>query len=130
MIKRANSGYSQLENICRQAEQQFSSLFANMKNAARLMGDLRNLRDLIDCIPMGTSEYDVTVSRINNAQRYLESFEQGAAKYEIRQLVRTLRARLYLAGIANPANVVFEPANEPAEDLEQLSEGSVSLPAA
>jgi len=118
MIQRGNNGYSQLDAICRQAEEQFSNLLANMKNAARLRCDLRDLHELIECVPLGTDEYDLTIARINNAQRYLESNEQGAAKYEIRQLVRCLRGRLHSAGYQGAvAGRIGEDLDEPSESV-------------
>ncbi len=95
MTQSSNNRCSQLEAICRQAEQNFSSLMQDTKNAAILKGDLYELGDMLECLPLATDDYDLTVARINNALRYLESSEQGAARYEIRQLIRNLRNRLW-----------------------------------
>ena len=103
MIQQANNSYSKLDEVCQQAEEHFSILLGNLKNVERLRKDLLVLRDLIDCVPLTTSEFDLTVARINNAQRYLESDEQGAAKYEIRQLVRNLRGTAVLQGSLKPS---------------------------
>lgn len=112
MIQRANTSYSQLDDICRQVERQFRKILANIKNAAQLRYDLIRLRNILECVPMGTVDFDLVMSRINNAQRYLESEEQGAARYEVRQLVRSLRSRLNAAGYTVSEKIVFEPIEE------------------
>lgn len=118
MTQQSNNRHSQLETICRHAEVHFSSLLENMKNAAVLRVDLCELRDILDCLPLATDEYDLTVARINNAQRYLESSEQGAAKYEIRQLIRSLRGRLW-TGVKAKSVVgwTFDEDDEPSKNV-------------
>ena len=103
MIQRANSSYSKLEAITRQANDHFLNLLASLKNTAQLKDDLRHLRDLVDCVQLENEQLDNTISRINNALRYLESSEQGAAKYEIHQLIRTLHLQLNACEYASPA---------------------------
>lgn len=118
MILRANSCYSQLDTICRQAEEQFSNLMANVKNAATLRGDLHDLQDFLECVPLATDEYELTVARINNARRYLESNEQGAAKYEIRQLIRSLRGRMVSDGYTQAVvGWIGEDVDEPSQNV-------------
>jgi hypothetical protein len=118
MIQRANSRYSQLESICRQTEKHFAELIETVKNAAMLRGDLHELHDILEYLPLATNEYDLTVARINNARRYLDSGEQAAAKYEIRQLIHSLRVRIWSNGqtnqIVNPIDEDWDEASKSA----------------
>ena len=42
---------------------------------------------LLESLPLTTSEFSVAMNRLNNARRYLESDERGAARYELRLLI-------------------------------------------
>ena len=45
---------------------------------------------LLESLPLTTSEFGVATNRLNNARRYLEFDEQGAARYELRLLIGRL----------------------------------------
>ena len=42
---------------------------------------------LLESLPLSTSEFGLATTRLNNARRYLESSERGAARYELRLLI-------------------------------------------
>lgn len=42
---------------------------------------------LLESLPLTTSEFSVATNRLNNARRYLESNERGAARYELGLLI-------------------------------------------
>lgn len=46
---------------------------------------------LLESLPLSTSEFGLAVSRLRNAHRYLASDERGAAHYELRLLAGSLR---------------------------------------
>ncbi len=52
------------------------------------LGDrwLKEVRELLESLPLSTSEFDLACRRINNATRYLKSVEYGAARFELRLL--------------------------------------------
>ena len=45
---------------------------------------------LLESLPLATSEYELAHRRLENAQRYINSKEPGAAKYELRMLAASL----------------------------------------
>jgi hypothetical protein len=47
--------------------------------------------DILRALPLGTSDFSVAVSRLNNARRYVVANESGAARYELQLLVGTLK---------------------------------------
>jgi hypothetical protein len=71
----------------------FGKLSSNPAESAKLFEWLKEAKDLLDYILIGTFDYDVAQSRIRNAIRYLESSELGAAKYEIRLLIGGMRSQ-------------------------------------
>ena len=48
---------------------------------------------LLESLPLSTSEYGLAASRLNNARRYLESSERGAARYELRLVAGSLNGK-------------------------------------
>jgi hypothetical protein len=49
-------------------------------------------RASLETLPLTTEEFSLAVNRLANAQRYLESGEHGAARWELLQLRRILRS--------------------------------------
>ena len=45
---------------------------------------------LLESLPLATSEYELAHRRLENAQRYIDSKEAGAANYELRLLAASL----------------------------------------
>lgn len=107
MIAQGNSHYPNLTGIARQTLQQFATLLSNLNDSGKMLQSLDGIRELLQCMVLGTAEYDVAISRINNAHRYLESEEPGAAKYELRLLIGGLQSQLAVdgeySGSARPA---------------------------
>jgi len=52
--------------------------------------ELEELRQLLETIPLSTSEYGMAGNRLRNAVRYLRSHEWGAAQWELRTLLNGL----------------------------------------
>jgi hypothetical protein len=48
-------------------------------------------RQLLECLPLSTGEFGLAVLRLQNAHRFLASDERGAAHFELRLLVGSLR---------------------------------------
>ena len=53
-------------------------------------GEFAAARLAIEALPLTTDEFCVTINRLKNAQRYLDSGERGAASYELKMLSRRL----------------------------------------
>jgi len=51
---------------------------------------VRQIEEVLECLPMATAEYDLAKARIRNARRYLLAGENGAAGYEIQLLIGLL----------------------------------------
>ena len=51
---------------------------------------LAHLRDLLECLPMATQEFELLQQRSRNVSRYLASGEFGAAKWELKLLTKSL----------------------------------------
>jgi hypothetical protein len=54
------------------------------------VADFEQLRRLLESLPLASGDYCVAVNRLTNAQNYLRSGEQGAARYELHMLLRSL----------------------------------------
>jgi hypothetical protein len=74
------------------------SLFQEFKRIPRdptqARSALTRIRDWLTGLSLPNHDFDAAVRRINNAYRYLESAEFGAARYEIGLLHRTLKTQL------------------------------------
>jgi tetratricopeptide (TPR) repeat protein len=51
------------------------------------------LRELLEALPLDTTEFGLAVNRLKNAQDYLENGEHGAGRFELSQLRRSLEER-------------------------------------
>ena len=47
---------------------------------------------MLAALPLSSSEFGLAGNRLNNARRYFQSAERGAARYELRLLERTLQS--------------------------------------
>ena len=53
--------------------------------------DLSRIESVLDSLPLATDEYGLAQNRIRNARRYYQAREVGAARYELRLLMCSLR---------------------------------------
>ncbi len=98
MNAQGNGYYPNLTGIARQTLQQFTKLLSNPNDSGKMLQCLDGIRELLQYMVLGTAEYNVAISRINNVQRYLESEEPGAAKYEVRLLIGVLQTQFSVHG--------------------------------
>ncbi len=89
--KRVNS---ELDRIAKDTVRALNNLFLNSTDANIMLDGLEEIRQLLDCLLLGTADYGLAVLRINNAKRFVASEEYGAAKYEVRMLSGGLRQQL------------------------------------
>ncbi|HUG69921.1 MAG TPA: hypothetical protein VMM76_19370 [Pirellulaceae bacterium] len=83
--------------------QMIAHLLQTMRQNQELLEQLQQVRDLIEALPLATSEYGTAANRLRNAHRYLVSQERGAARYELQVLAGTLRPDVpYSATPARP----------------------------
>jgi hypothetical protein len=57
--------------------------------------EMENLAGLLETLPLASSEFGLACTRLSNAQRYIDSAEHGAARWELNAMVRQLRAQAY-----------------------------------
>ena len=55
--------------------------------------DLLEVLAMLNALPMNTSEFGLAVTRLKNARRYLVANEPGAARWELRMLLVSIRDR-------------------------------------
>lgn len=53
---------------------------------------LERLRRSLEALPLDSTEFALAVKRLANARHYLQTGENGAARYELRLLRRSLNA--------------------------------------
>jgi len=95
MFARGKISNSKLNEVSHNAARQLNKLLVDSTDSSLKLRALGNLRRLLDCMVLGTYQYDLAVARVNNAQRYLESGEPGAAKFEVRMLFGGLRSYVF-----------------------------------
>lgn len=58
-------------------------------------GELLDALGMLSALPLSTSEFTLAVNRLRNARRYLAANEPGAARFELRLLLGSVRDREY-----------------------------------
>lgn len=96
MFTKVKTKSSNPNDVTEQLHMLLKNLSSPSTEPGKLLNWLRETKQLLSCILIGTIDYDVAHSRIRNSIRYLESCELGAAKYEIRLLLGGLRSQLQL----------------------------------
>ncbi|MEQ1902906.1 MAG: hypothetical protein ABL888_01810 [Pirellulaceae bacterium] len=118
MITRAIQVLTQFETVVSQIRRHCNEFHHKPRDAKKSKIAINRISQLLDFIPMASDDFGVALSRLNNANRYLDSAEFGAAQYEIRLFEGTLRQ---FAGRQSP--VVFEadlldsPIENPTESV-------------
>lgn len=54
------------------------------------LNELAEAAQLLEALPLGTGDFVVACNRLNNARRYLDWGERGAAHYEVQLLIRSM----------------------------------------
>lgn len=83
-----------LDEVSRQTTRLINQLLRESTTSGLKLRAMGNLRKLLQCMALGTHQYDVAIVRVNNAQRYLECGEPGAAKFEVRMLSSGLQPNI------------------------------------
>ena len=94
MRRPAKSSYSQIGDVTRQIQRSIQKLMLSLQNSMNPRDSLERIRENLESLPLATEEFDLAKSRIRNARRYLDSGETGAARYEVRMLIRGLNEHL------------------------------------
>ena len=79
------------DTIRQQMFQTVEHLLRAIHRNQHVLEELQQVRDLLDSLPLATSEYGTAANRLRNAHRYLVSQERGAARYELQMLAGMLR---------------------------------------
>lgn len=74
-----------------------SLMRADQSHGSQLAG-LERVESLLHSLPLASGEFGVAQNRIQNARRYYQSSEIGAARYELHLLASSLRQRLTDSG--------------------------------
>ncbi|NLS92120.1 MAG: hypothetical protein GXX96_08060 [Planctomycetaceae bacterium] len=69
-------------------------------------GELYELQVLLETLPLSTDQFGLACVRLQNAQRYLASQEQGAARWELNTLRQQLCVHLGAEGVPRPRRPV------------------------
>ncbi len=69
-------------------------LIANTENSREFAASIASADVILESLPFATAEFDLAKRRLENAVRYVASDEPGAAKFELRLLVGSLRPAL------------------------------------
>ena len=94
MITKTKIDYTNTRDIGRQIGHWCRSLLAQPMAVEYPSLAVERIRVLLESVPLASDDYNLTVSRVSNARRYLNSNETGAARYEIRLLLGLLRQLL------------------------------------
>ena len=57
------------------------------------IGDLEQLEDLLQTLPLASDDFGFAFNHLRNARRYLQSTETGAARWELNTLVNQIRTQ-------------------------------------
>jgi len=96
MIAIQRNDYPNLTAISVRAQSHFGKKLCELDDGPKLEKYLRESRALIETMLLDADDFDVAVARINNARRYVRSNEFGAAKYELKLMIRRIQSRLRL----------------------------------
>ena len=94
MFAKRKTSDSRLKDVSHQIVREFDRLFSKTCDSPRRLRAMGNLRKLLESKVLGTNEFDVAVTRVANAERYLVSEEFEAATYEVCLLFGGLKSHL------------------------------------
>jgi hypothetical protein len=72
--------------------QVLDNLLDRVGRASSAVSGFEQTRQLLEVLPLSSAEFSLAVHRLANAQRYLQSGERGAARYELGLLRRSLES--------------------------------------
>lgn len=78
------------DSIRDHARQCVSNLLREAEMENSVDGKFEQSRFALECMPLSTGEFALAMNRLKNAEMYLQSGEPGAARYELRMLLRSL----------------------------------------
>jgi len=79
------------DTIRRELFQSVQHLLRLIRRGHDVLGELQEVRDLLESLPLASGEYSTATNRLRNTHRYLVSEERGAARYELQMLTGMLR---------------------------------------
>jgi hypothetical protein len=81
----------QLKERLQSAVRRLEGLAAHVRSGLADVADFHQAREGLAWLPLSTPEFALAVERLENARDYLLAGEQGAAGYELRLLIGSLR---------------------------------------
>jgi hypothetical protein len=73
------------------AARRLEDLLALVRAGATCDSDFRTARSLLDALPLASADFALAAARLENARRYVAAGEPGAAAFELRLLLGSLR---------------------------------------
>jgi hypothetical protein len=70
--------------------QALDNLLGRAGRGGCFVGGFEQTRQILEALPLTSTEFSLAVNRLANAQRYVQYGEHGAARYELRLLRRSL----------------------------------------
>jgi hypothetical protein len=80
-----------VSDLFRTAIRRLARLRAQMRLGINVSRELSEIQGVLESLPLSTSEFGLAHNRLQNALKYLEAAEPGAARYELQLLETSLR---------------------------------------
>jgi hypothetical protein len=87
------------QDIHQQVVTNLVRLIRKLESGGDPSGDLPQVHQLLEVLPMATGEFGLAINRLKNANRYLQSCERGAARWELALLLDGLRKEIVAATV-------------------------------
>jgi hypothetical protein len=75
-------------SLCLELRQVAEQLLAGASENRCPVKGFEYARQILEALPLTSADFCAAVNRLGNAQRYLQSGERGAARFELRQLLQ------------------------------------------
>ncbi len=80
-----------IQQVHQSVQQTLRCLMQSRNLDDRTVHTFQATRGLLESLPLSTDEFGLACTRLDNARRYLEFTEPGAARYELRLLASSLK---------------------------------------
>jgi len=80
-----------IHQVHQSVQQTLGRLMQSRNLDDRTAGTFQAARGLLESLPLSTDQFGLACRRLDNARRYLEFTEPGAARYELRLLASSLK---------------------------------------
>lgn len=92
MRTRTNPPSVAFESVFAPVLKQAEVLLRTLETRRAVQTEMEDLAGLLETLPLASNEFGLACTRVSNAQRYLDSAERGAARWELDAMVRQLKS--------------------------------------